>query len=53
MVNLYPRPSKSMAKDWLYVASQERTVSHMNEGNIILQFIPGFVVIIANTSELK
>lgn len=49
--NLYPQPSKNMAKDWLRVAIQQPTILNVSEGNV-LQPIPGFVVVIAKTSEL-
>lgn len=50
-MNSYPRLSKSMAKDWLCVASQQPAVSNTNEGNV-LQPITGSIVVIAKTSEL-
>lgn len=49
--NLYPQPSKNMAKDWLRVAIQQPTISNVNEGNVQQPF-PGFIVVIAKTSEL-
>lgn len=41
-----------MGKDWLRVASQQQPIaSDMNEENVVLQPLTGFVVVIAKASE--
>lgn len=47
-----PTLGSPMERDWKSVASHQSTASKKSERNVVLQPIPGFVIVIAKISRL-